>query len=242
MADEVSLVFVTPGTDADLHEQWKAQPPAFLEPDGYTLVRRVVRHARLPCQCVDEDDEDPHVGLGKTLYTLSFTFRPDREGTTRISACRPRAVSRSESALKAPPSRRHHPRRDHPPDASESVSLKLCPPPYASLGILGRRARAAPDPARLPSDGELLKTAASTLARPSPGRRQGFRAPRTHDASRSSVPSSASAAFTAWHACDESARSTAPFALASSPAPPRAARRRWAGRAGSRSAVESRSA
>ena len=24
-------------------------------------------------------------GWGKTLYTLSFTFRPDREGTTRIT-------------------------------------------------------------------------------------------------------------------------------------------------------------
>ena len=37
MADEVNLVFVVPGTDADLHQQWKAQPPDFLEPDGYQL-------------------------------------------------------------------------------------------------------------------------------------------------------------------------------------------------------------
>ena len=37
MADEVNLAFVASGTDADLHQQWRARPPDFLEPDGYKL-------------------------------------------------------------------------------------------------------------------------------------------------------------------------------------------------------------
>lgn len=86
MADEVNLVFVTPGTDADVHKQWKAQPPAFLEPDGYALVDESYETLVFRADVSTKTMKILTWGWGKTLYTLSFTFRPDREGTARITA------------------------------------------------------------------------------------------------------------------------------------------------------------
>ncbi len=79
MADEVSLVLVTPGTDADLHKQWKAQPPAFLEPDGYTLFDESYDTLVFRANVSTKTMKIPTWGWGKTLYTLSFTFRANRE-------------------------------------------------------------------------------------------------------------------------------------------------------------------
>ena len=86
MADEVNLVFVVPGTDADLHQQWKAQPPDFLEPDGYQLFDESYDTLVFRANVSTMTMKILTWGWGKTLYTLSFTFRPDREGATRITA------------------------------------------------------------------------------------------------------------------------------------------------------------
>ena len=85
MADEVNLAFITPGIDADLHKQWKARPPAFLDTEGYTLFDESYDTLVFRANVSTKTMKIMTWGWGKTLYTLSFTFRPDREGTTRIS-------------------------------------------------------------------------------------------------------------------------------------------------------------
>jgi hypothetical protein len=85
MADEVNLAFITPGTDADLLKQWRAQPPAFLAPDRYKLFDESYDTLVFRANVSTKTMKIMTWGWGKTLYTLSFTFRPDREGTTRVS-------------------------------------------------------------------------------------------------------------------------------------------------------------
>ena len=105
MADEVNLVFVTPGTDADVHEQWKAQPPAFLEPDGYKLFDESYDTLVFRANVSTKTMKILTWGWGKTLYTLSFTFRPDREGADPHHRGRPglRIDPRRRSRSTPPP-------------------------------------------------------------------------------------------------------------------------------------------
>lgn len=85
MADEVNVAFIVPGSDADNHKQWKAQPPEFLADDRYELFDESYDTLVYRANVSTKTMKIVTWGWGKTLYTLSFTFRPDREGTTRIS-------------------------------------------------------------------------------------------------------------------------------------------------------------
>ena len=85
MPDEINLPFVTPSTDSDLLKQRRAQLSAFLEPDGYAVLDESYDTLVFRANVSTKTMKLLTWGFGKTLYTLSFTFRPDREGTTRIS-------------------------------------------------------------------------------------------------------------------------------------------------------------
>ena len=64
----------------------EAQPPAFLEPDGYTLFDESYDTLVFRANVTTKTMKIVTWGWGKTLYTLSFTFRADREAACAFAS------------------------------------------------------------------------------------------------------------------------------------------------------------
>lgn len=83
MADEVNASFLLPGEPASHVAAWRATPPPFL--DDYKRVDESYESLVYESNVTTTFTKVATFGMGKTLYRLSFTFRPDDAGTTKVS-------------------------------------------------------------------------------------------------------------------------------------------------------------
>ncbi len=83
MADEVNVSFVMPGDPAANVAAWRATPPPFL--DDYKRVDESYESLVYESNVTSTFMKVAMFGMGKTLYRLTFTFRPDGNGGTRVA-------------------------------------------------------------------------------------------------------------------------------------------------------------
>jgi hypothetical protein len=83
MADEVNASFMLPGEPATHVAAWRAAPPPFL--DDYKRVDESYESLVYEADVTSTFMKVAMFGMGKTLYRLSFTFRLDDDGATRVS-------------------------------------------------------------------------------------------------------------------------------------------------------------
>jgi len=82
MADEVDASFVLPGEPAANVAAWRATPPPFL--DEYKRVDESYESLVYESNVTSTFMKVALFGMGKTLYRLTFTFRP-ADGATRVA-------------------------------------------------------------------------------------------------------------------------------------------------------------
>ena len=82
MADEVNASFLLPGEPASQVAAWRATPPPFL--DDYKRVDESYESLVYESNVTSTFMKVALFGMGKTLYRLTFTFRPDDSGATRV--------------------------------------------------------------------------------------------------------------------------------------------------------------
>jgi hypothetical protein len=97
MADEVNAAFVLPGEPAAMLAAWRADPPSFLEVDGYKLTDDSYESLVYQANVTTAYVKIVTFGFGKTVYRLTFTFRAD-EGGTRVTALG-QALERTRNAF-----------------------------------------------------------------------------------------------------------------------------------------------
>jgi hypothetical protein len=82
MADEVNASFVLLGEPAANVAAWRASAPSFLE--GYRRVDESYESLVFEANVTSTFTKLATWGFGKTLYRLTFTFRPI-DGATQVS-------------------------------------------------------------------------------------------------------------------------------------------------------------
>ena len=82
MADEVNVSFMLPGEPAANVAAWRASPPPFL--DDYRRVDESYESLVYESNVTSTFMKVAMFGMGKTLYRLTFTFRPV-EAATRVA-------------------------------------------------------------------------------------------------------------------------------------------------------------
>jgi hypothetical protein len=85
MPDEVNASFMVPGEPAANVAKWRADPPPFLDDGGYQRVDESYESLVYESNVTTTFVKLSTFGFGKTLYRLTFTFRPS-EGATQVSA------------------------------------------------------------------------------------------------------------------------------------------------------------
>ncbi len=83
MADEVNASFRLAGEPASHVAAWRATPPPFL--DGYKRVDESYESLVYESDVTSTFMKVAMFGMGKTLYRLTFTFRLDDRGATKVS-------------------------------------------------------------------------------------------------------------------------------------------------------------
>ena len=83
MADEVNASFLLPGEPAANVAAWRATPPPFL--DDYKRVDESYESLVYEANVTSTFMKVAMFGMGKTLYRLTFTFRPTDGGATRVA-------------------------------------------------------------------------------------------------------------------------------------------------------------
>jgi hypothetical protein len=83
VADEVNASFLLPGEPASHVAAWRATPPPFL--DDYKRVDESYESLVYESNVTSTFMKVAMFGMGKTLYRLTFTFRPDGDGTTKVA-------------------------------------------------------------------------------------------------------------------------------------------------------------
>jgi hypothetical protein len=83
MADEVNVSFMLPGEPAPHVTAWRAAPPPFL--DDYKRVDESYESLVYEADVTSTFMKVAMFGMGKTLYRLTFTFRLDDSGATKVS-------------------------------------------------------------------------------------------------------------------------------------------------------------
>jgi hypothetical protein len=83
--DEVNASFLLPGEPASHVTAWRATPPPFL--DDYKRVDESYESLVYESNVTTTFVKVAMFGMGKTLYRLTFTFRPadGAEGVTRVN-------------------------------------------------------------------------------------------------------------------------------------------------------------
>ncbi len=84
MPDEVNVSFVLPGEPAANVAQWHADRPSFLVDGGYQRVDESYESLVYESNVTTTFVKLATFGFGKTLYRLTFTFRPS-DGATRVN-------------------------------------------------------------------------------------------------------------------------------------------------------------
>ena|SRR5256885_1280034 len=79
MADEVNVSFMLPGEPASHVAAWRAAPPPFL--DEYERVDESYESLVYESNVTTTFTKFATFGMGKTLYRLTFTFRPADDAT-----------------------------------------------------------------------------------------------------------------------------------------------------------------
>jgi hypothetical protein len=79
MADEVNVSFMLPGEPAVHVASWRAQAPPFL--DGFKRVDESYESLVYEANVTTKFVKLATWGFGKTLYRLTFTFRPVETAT-----------------------------------------------------------------------------------------------------------------------------------------------------------------
>ena len=85
MADEVDGSFMLPGEPATNVATWRTNPPPFLVDAGFTRIDESYESLVYEANVTTTFVKLSTFGFGKTLYRLTFTFRPT-PGATRVSA------------------------------------------------------------------------------------------------------------------------------------------------------------
>jgi hypothetical protein len=85
MADELDLALTLPGADAANRLAWRADPPAWLSPDGYALVDESYESLVYQADVMGTGMKILMWGQAKTMYRITATFRPDAAGATRLT-------------------------------------------------------------------------------------------------------------------------------------------------------------
>jgi hypothetical protein len=83
VADEVNVSFMLAGEPAANIATWRAEPPGFLE--GYLRVDESYESLVFEANVTTAFVKISTFGFGKTLYRLTFTFRP-ADGATQVTA------------------------------------------------------------------------------------------------------------------------------------------------------------
>jgi hypothetical protein len=85
MADEVSGSFMLPGEPAANLASWRREPPGFLAASGYEQIDDSFESLVYEANVTTGFVKVTTFGFGKTIYRLTFTFRPV-DGATQVSA------------------------------------------------------------------------------------------------------------------------------------------------------------
>jgi hypothetical protein len=85
MADEVSVTFMLPGAPAANLASWRADPPAFLADGKFARTDESYESLVYEANVTTKFVKVAMFGFAKTLYRLSFTFRP-YEDATQVTA------------------------------------------------------------------------------------------------------------------------------------------------------------
>ncbi len=83
MADQVNVSFLVAGEPATNVAAWRATPPPFL--DDYKRVDESYESLVYESNVTSTFMKVAMFGMGKTLYRLTFTFRPDASGATKVA-------------------------------------------------------------------------------------------------------------------------------------------------------------
>ena len=98
MADEVNAAFVVPGESSAILAAWRADPPSFLSVDGYKQVDDSYESLVYEANVTTSFVKITTFGFGKTVYRLTFTFRADGDGGTKVTALG-QALERTRAAF-----------------------------------------------------------------------------------------------------------------------------------------------
>jgi hypothetical protein len=82
--DEVNVSFVVPGEPAANVATWRTSPPAFLVDAGFSRVDESYESLVYEANVTTTFVKLSTFGFGKTLYRLTFTFRP-APGATQVT-------------------------------------------------------------------------------------------------------------------------------------------------------------
>jgi hypothetical protein len=82
--DEVNASFVVAGEPAANVARWRADPPSFLVDGGYQRVDESYESLVYESNVTTTFVKLATFGFGKTLYRLTFTFRPS-DGATQVN-------------------------------------------------------------------------------------------------------------------------------------------------------------
>ena len=82
MADEVNASFGLAGEPAANVAAWRAEPPAFLVDAGFRRTDESYESLVYEANVTTTFVKLSTFGFGKTLYRLTFTFRPNGDATT----------------------------------------------------------------------------------------------------------------------------------------------------------------
>jgi hypothetical protein len=85
MADEITLTFTLTGDEAANRSTWRARAPEALGDAGYQLTDESYDTLVYEANVTTTAIKILMLGLAKTLYRLSVTFRPDGEGNTSVT-------------------------------------------------------------------------------------------------------------------------------------------------------------
>jgi hypothetical protein len=80
--DEVNASFLLPGEPAANVSAWRATQPPFL--DGYKRIDESYESLVYEADVTSGFMKVAMFGFGKTLYRLTFTFRPTDDGATQV--------------------------------------------------------------------------------------------------------------------------------------------------------------
>lgn len=85
MADEIDLSVAVAGAPAAELSAWRAQPPRFLTDAGFALVDESYESLVYEADVTSRSTRILMLGMARTTYRVSVTFRADAAGRTRIT-------------------------------------------------------------------------------------------------------------------------------------------------------------